>query len=62
MELEPFDVIGERIGGKYKVEAKLGEGGMETVFCARIVRSARPVARKVLRIDVVCAPQCGAGA
>jgi serine/threonine-protein kinase len=42
------DLFGKTIGGKYKVRAVLGEGGMGTVFEAEHITIGRAVAVKVL--------------
>lgn len=42
------DLIGQTIGGRYRVHGVLGEGGMGTVFDAEHLGLSRPVAIKVL--------------
>jgi serine/threonine-protein kinase len=43
--------VGEVIGGKYRIERTLGEGGMGSVVCATDRASQSKVALKVLRED-----------
>jgi serine/threonine-protein kinase len=49
-------VIGREIAGRYRVLAKLGEGGMGAVFRAEQISLKRTVAIKLLRPDVSAAP------
>lgn len=44
---------GEVIAGKYRIEGELGVGGMGTVYRARVIKTAKPVAIKLLRPDVI---------
>ena len=46
----PYDLrIRDAIGDRYRIERRIGEGGMATVFLAEDVRHRRPVAVKVLQ-------------
>jgi serine/threonine-protein kinase len=40
--------IGERLAGRYRLDARIGSGGFATVFRARDLRLDRDVAVKVL--------------
>jgi predicted ATPase/serine/threonine protein kinase len=53
-EIEPF--IGRTLGGKYRIDALLGQGSMGTVFRATQLALERLVAIKVLRSDLVAEP------
>lgn len=44
----PEHLIGQILGGAYKIQSRLDEGGMGTVFLAEHVRLRRPVAVKVM--------------
>jgi len=44
----PEHLIGQILGGAYKIQSRLDEGGMGTVFLAEHVRLKRPVAVKVM--------------
>ncbi len=46
-----MSLIGQTLGGRYKVEAQLGEGGMATVYKAADIKLPRYVALKILRTD-----------
>jgi hypothetical protein len=50
------DVMGRDIAGRYRVLAKLGQGGMGTVFRAEQLSLKRQVAVKLLRPDVSLGP------
>ena len=43
--------VGETLGGKYRFERLLGEGGMGAVYAAENLNTGRRVAVKVLRGD-----------
>jgi serine/threonine-protein kinase len=49
-------MIGREIAGRYRMLAKLGEGGMGAVFRAEQISLKRTVAVKLLRPDVSAAP------
>jgi len=46
-------MIGQTLDGRYKIEKKIGEGGMGVVFAAKHVVIERPLAIKVLRREVM---------
>ncbi len=48
----PTDHVGKDIAGRYRVLAKLGEGGMGAVYKAEQISLKRTVAVKLLRADV----------
>jgi hypothetical protein len=48
---------GRTLEGRYRVESKLGEGGLGTVYRAQHLKLAREVAIKVLRADLRAVPQ-----
>jgi eukaryotic-like serine/threonine-protein kinase len=50
------EMIGREIAGRYRVLAKLGEGGMGAVFRAEQISLKRTIAVKLLRPDVSAAP------
>ncbi|HET9624022.1 MAG TPA: protein kinase, partial [Kofleriaceae bacterium] len=50
---EPASMIGREIAGRYRMLAKLGEGGMGAVYRAEQISLKRTVAVKLLRPDVL---------
>ena len=48
----PADLVGREIGGRYRVVAKLGEGGMGAVYRGEQISLKRKVAIKVLRPEL----------
>ena len=53
---EPPVMIGREIAGRYRILAKLGEGGMGAVFRAEQISLRRTVAVKLLRPEIVGNP------
>jgi serine/threonine protein kinase len=49
MRRDPFGLVGSTIGGRYAVEAVVGEGGFSVVYRARHMLWDRPVAIKAIR-------------
>ena len=57
-DIDPYlKLIGHEIGGRYRIAAKLGEGGMGAVFRAEQISLKRAVAVKLLRPEVSSNPQ-----
>jgi serine/threonine-protein kinase len=50
-----FERVREAFAGSYEVEREVGQGGMATVYLARDLKHARPVALKVLRPELASA-------
>jgi tRNA A-37 threonylcarbamoyl transferase component Bud32 len=48
-EVDPDSLIGEVIASRYRIEARVGNGAMGTVYRARHVKLGRPFAVKLLR-------------
>jgi serine/threonine protein kinase len=48
-DVDPDSLIGEVIAGRYRIEARVGNGAMGTVYRARHVKLGRPFAVKLLR-------------
>ncbi len=55
--LQPVPGLPLLVDSKYRLEALIGRGGMGAVFRARDVRLERDVALKVVRADLVLAPE-----
>ncbi len=49
--------VGETVGGKYRIDAVIGEGGMGVVFAATHIDLQRPVAIKVIRQELSQQPE-----
>ncbi|MDQ3337251.1 MAG: protein kinase [Myxococcota bacterium] len=52
LDTPPPNVIGREVAGRYRILAKLGEGGMGTVYRAEQISLKRTIALKMLRPDV----------
>jgi TolB-like protein len=52
LEPQRLEQLRLALAERYEIERRLGEGGMATVYLARDLRHARPVALKVLRDDL----------
>ncbi|MGN6110437.1 MAG: protein kinase domain-containing protein [Kofleriaceae bacterium] len=55
-ELPGAAMIGREIAGRFRIQSKLGEGGMGAVFRAEQMSLKRVVALKLLRPDVAASP------
>ncbi len=55
-EAKPDRLLGRTIAGKYRIEAKIGQGGMGSVYRARNLVTGKLVALKVLLEDLAAYP------
>jgi len=55
-EAKPDRLLGRTIAGKYRIEAKIGQGGMGSVYRARNIVTGKVVALKVLLDDLAAYP------
>jgi serine/threonine protein kinase len=46
--MDPLDIKGQTVDGKYQIERELGRGGMGTVYLATHIGTERPVAVKII--------------
>src|SRR5688572_27362052 len=53
----PASLVGQVVGGRYRVEALLGEGGMGAVYRAEHIQLQKLVALKILHPEMTARPE-----